>query len=931
MTQDLNSRNSVRPAKGKMWVYLKRSTMMVLGKIILAIVILFLLFAPYSHPDILLKHQGFDENLVAINPRGYLDNSGIVTLNSFSLNITGLPNSQPTVHVVSSMFSYSSEFDVEVIREKNPLLNWTYVSKAAEAPRDAKYARILLSVDLDTRLLFDDIEFKSITQTLEITEGFEQGFSGWKAGSDSNKIISGECHNGTYSLAINKVTAQNEYDVVSPTFALPSDRQYRIGGWIKYLKGLGPFKITVEWLDENYLHISYSADWESWSYVVVKNFPVQIKLWSPRTNDMFAIWYTSTPDNRVFTGISTRTSSGETQWNETNYVTHYSLGQSYHYKIEFRKGSYIKATISNSTWHYLYAVNSNSFSSIFDEDRLALTFFASVYNGSSLSSFRNLVVTTPSDNPYVSFASDQWLPIIYSVVIAGAVILYGKDIYALGKRAFLLVPKFFKNKRSMNKRNYKVFLTMIVVFLVSLPLFFLGNHPFDIYSEKAWIYITARYGLRSLYPLSFITTAAPAFGGDPYMEAAFPYPPLIGYFFYSIGAFHNAFLSGFSLRSFSLEFMIKLLNLIFVLLTGLLLYVTSRKIEGNGTFAFSSMRWWVMNPAVLFNVAVWGETDGILAFFLLSAAVSLEFDKSTLAWILMGVSILTKQMTLIPVLFMAIIALKRNGIRKTILDASVGVTVAFITVLPYFLLGYSPTLIVDPTLRKALEASTVSFSEKVMSIVSRDACSIWPLATFFEGQKGGDRFTYSDLALVSNLGVNYLNLGLILFGACATALVLLVAFSKRTALKKHYFFAILTGSTLASLLLPTRVANRYFLFAILFLILSRKRLGTSLHRFALGIISVTTFASMYGTLLSISLAHPDLLPYFAPSRNFLNKLFLECYRSFPGILDTVITVGCLLNLCVLAITLKSSFSSLRERLKRRREDHENKDILVQIS
>jgi len=905
---------------------MNRNTAIILAKIILAILILLLIFAPYPHSDILLKHQGFDENLVAINPRGYLNNSGIITLNSLSLNITGLPNSQPTVHIASSMFSFSSEFDVEVIRDENPLSDWTYVSRKVEAPGNAEYAKILLGVGLDTLLLFDDIEFKSVAKTFEVVEGFEHGFNGWEAGSEFDKIISGEYHNGTYSLAIDRVTTKTMYDVVSPTFTLPSDRQYIICGWIKYLKGLGVFKIAVEWLDENYVHISYSAGWEFWENVVVKNFPAQIKLWCPGTNDMFAVWYTSTPDNQVFTGVSGNAPSGETQWNETNYVTQYSLGQSYHYKIEFRKASYIKATISNSTWHYLYEVDSNSSCAILNGDRLALTFFASVYNGSSLSSFRNLVVTVPSDNPYVSFVSDQRLPIIYSVIIIVVVVLYGKDTYAIGKRTFLLLSKFFKDREYMNKRNRKVFLTVIGTVLVSVPLFFLGNHPFDVYSEKAWIYITSRYGLRSLYPLSFITTAAPAFGGDPYMEAAFPYPPLIGYFFYSIGLFHSVFLPGFSLHSFSSEFMIKLLNLVFVLLTGVLLYVTSRRIEGNESFAFSSMLWWVVNPAVLFSVAVWGETDGILAFFLLSAAVSLEFNRSTLAWILMGVSILTKQTALIPVLFIAIIALKRNGIRKTVLDASVGVTAAFLTVLPYFLLGYSPTLIVDPILRKSLEASTVKLSESAMSIVSRDAFSIWPLVTFFEGQKGGNRFWYSDLVPISNLGVSYLNLGIILFGMCATALVLLIAFSKRTALQKDYFYAILAGSTLASLLLPTRVANRYFLFAILFLILARKWLGTPLNRFVLGIMSATTFASMYGTLLYIAFAHPHLLPCFDPSLNFFNKLLLKTYENFPGILDVAITVGCLLNVYVLLITLKPSFSSMREQLRRGKRD-KNEDVL----
>lgn len=723
---------------------MQKSTVVELAKIAIALSILILLFVPFHRPSIVMEHRGFDENLIAVDPRG-----GVVTSSPDSLNITATADSQPTVHVVGSLLSFSSEFDVAVTGEE------------------------------------------------------EEAVAG--------------------------------------------------------------------------------------------NYPVQIKLWYPLNMNMVAIWFSSegengVPDNRMFAGVTIgRAPDGTEVWGEKLYIGRYSVGPSYRFRIEYMKRSYIRMEISNSTWNYLYEVSADRAYPIFSEDRLALTFFATSVNGSSTSIYRNLVVTLPDQDLYGAFISDQMLPLYLFLSIAIAVV-YAKDIHTL-VREDSYRKKILHKINSMNARDLKIPALMVAVFLLSLSLFSLGTHPFDMYSEKIWSYITVKYGLRYLYPLSFTTTAASAFG-DPYQEAAFPYPPFIGYYFYAAGLIHRVFSPSFDLGT-SLEYTIKAISVAFSLLAGLVVYKISKKIMYDQANAFSSMLLWVLNPVVLFGAAIWGESDTFLIFFLLLATASLIFDKPNLAWTFMAFSILTKQTALIPVLFMAIFALKKYRIRKTILGISMGVAVAFIIVLPFLLQGYSPTLMVDPIIKKSLEAGTAEWSEKAMSVVSRDAFNIWPLATYFIGESGMNRFWYSDLTPTPYLEVNFMTLGLILFGICTGTIILAIVFSKTITTEDGNLFIILSVTTLASIMLPTRVAGRYFVFVIPFLILSRKHLQPRLYYLMIGIISVTTFVSMFATIFK-----QYAKPYLSNTNPFLSP-------------DIIITMSILSNLFVLVFLSKKLFNLLR--------------------
>ncbi len=58
-------------------------------------------------------------------------------------------------------------------------------------------------------------------------------------------------------------------------------------------------------------------------------------------------------------------------------------------------------------------------------------------------------------------------------------------------------------------------------------LFQLGGHPFDMGGEKLYAYVARTYGPGQLYYVPDLVSLAKIWGGIPYIEAAFPYEPVM--------------------------------------------------------------------------------------------------------------------------------------------------------------------------------------------------------------------------------------------------------------------------------------------------------------------------------------------------------------------------------------------------------------------
>ena len=83
----------------------------------------------------------------------------------------------------------------------------------------------------------------------------------------------------------------------------------------------------------------------------------------------------------------------------------------------------------------------------------------------------------------------------------------------------------------------------LIIFLVYSVFFGLGDHAFDMFSQKLWSYDTARYGLITLFQRPAVTSAAEFYGGVGTQNAIFAYGPFLGLYYFFIGKVYFLFSS----------------------------------------------------------------------------------------------------------------------------------------------------------------------------------------------------------------------------------------------------------------------------------------------------------------------------------------------------------------------------------------------------
>jgi dolichyl-phosphate-mannose-protein mannosyltransferase len=156
----------------------------------------------------------------------------------------------------------------------------------------------------------------------------------------------------------------------------------------------------------------------------------------------------------------------------------------------------------------------------------------------------------------------------------------------------------------------------------------------DTLAYKRWAMYAARFGLPHVYATSDID-----------------YPPLYAYLLYPLGMIYG-WISPEALAQHAdsgiLTLLIKLPPLLFDLALAAFLYYTAKRVAGSwgrpdgqrwGTIAAAL---YLLNPAVLFDTAYWGQPDCIHSFFILAAFCALFHRPVWVAWALLTLGLLMK-------------------------------------------------------------------------------------------------------------------------------------------------------------------------------------------------------------------------------------------------------------------------------------------------
>jgi hypothetical protein len=195
-------------------------------------------------------------------------------------------------------------------------------------------------------------------------------------------------------------------------------------------------------------------------------------------------------------------------------------------------------------------------------------------------------------------------------------------------------------------------------------------------------------------------------------------------------------------------------------------------------------------------------------------------------------------------------------------------------------------------------------NQTMLTTVSQDAYSVWPLVTYaLHGAGGTLRGATPSSSLV--LGdLTYQRLSQILTISAMLAIAGVLAFRKRAVHEPGAYLPVVAIGVVSFFMLLTGVVATHFILALPLLVLSRPWMSTSAYLYVIIAWSVTTLVPMYGDMGAI--LTPNEYPLLAPEHNPVTQFFVSLYSW-----DRFITTGIVANICALVwvgwLALRPSF------------------------
>jgi len=219
-----------------------------------------------------------------------------------------------------------------------------------------------------------------------------------------------------------------------------------------------------------------------------------------------------------------------------------------------------------------------------------------------------------------------------------------------------------KLQRFASKPSGQVFLvilTLAVSLLVRLLLFRYHGYYIDENNFKAWYNTAAEKGLYNFYDSTWSD-----------------YPPFSIYIFWLFGKLTHALGPG------SLYLLIKLPQNLFDLATAYLIFRFVR-LRYSFLFALGAMAVYALNPATIFDVAVWGQMDSVYTFFMVASLYSAIRSRYELSGGLFSLAILTKPQSVVLLPVLAYLILKNGGWKRALSSSVVFIALIFIVIAPF--------------------------------------------------------------------------------------------------------------------------------------------------------------------------------------------------------------------------------------------------------
>ena len=314
---------------------------------------------------------------------------------------------------------------------------------------------------------------------------------------------------------------------------------------------------------------------------------------------------------------------------------------------------------------------------------------------------------------------------------------------------------------------------LILILILRVSLFYIPPFHIDMNGWIAWSLRLMQVGPSNFY--------SPNFFAD--------YFPGYLYILWVAGSIFNFF--SLPINSFSFEFFLKSITTIFDIASAFYIYKIVLKYNKQAIFAPIL---YLINPAVIFNSSVWGQTDGIFTFFLiLSSYLLIEKRKIFSASFTMALGIIIKPHSLALLPLFLISSLINFTKPKIVKSFVLGVLTLILLSLPFFL--KNPIFGIFDLAFK---------SQDVYKFTSLFAFNFWGLMGSWK----------PDNALFI---LSYKTWGIILY--TISMLLIIVPLVRRKIDPKQFYLAA-SLSLFSFFLFPTRIHERYLLPFLAFILIA---------------------------------------------------------------------------------------------------------------
>lgn len=613
--------------------------------------------------------------------------------------------------------------------------------------------------------------------------------------------------------------------------------------------------------------------------------PFRIGVWSPWTASGFFVVFGPAPDRRISVETVTGGDAEATLIRgkaSSMPLGRYEPGKSYRttFLIDRAAGS-ISANVSGDGVNSTKVLASRDMPPLFGHVQFSIT-----ASGDGPFELRKYMLSLPHERSWASKVDD---PLVNRLITSLAL------LGLLAVAAQLLVLLRQRSSRRRGDRLIRIpWLAMgaAIVYVAGNALLFpLGSHPFDFSNEQLYAYVARTYGTAQLYFLPDVTTShTSTWNGVPWIEAAFPYQPVIAYLFAAIGWISTALFAGagvISRSSDQLGYVIKSVNVIFGLADAVLIYFILRQLDVSERWSRIGGALFLFNPAVWFSMSIWGQTHVISIFFVLVAILFALRRMPFWAWVALTAAVLTRPQMVVFGLLLGVVFLRQLGWRTNIAAISWTVIVTFVALVP-LTLATSPSLPIDIMVNN-LRVQEAGGNQATLTTVSQSAYSIWPLVTYaFHGVSGAQRaFTPSSERLLGSL--SYQTVSQIVTALAMLVVTAALVFRKRYTIDSGGYLPLVAVGVTSFLMLLTGVVATHFLLALPLLLLCRRWMDSIAYCYVVAIWSISTFVPMFGDMGIVigSKAYPLL----APDHNLVTRFFVALYSW-----DRFITVAIVANI-----------------------------------